>query len=120
MDDIFQILIFVAFAVLGILPQILKGKNKPESSSSSSEEDLEELYTEWTEEEKNISSVAIKQKSMPKSESIHPFSVSDKKDGIPCDSPAKTSGQPTKKVRLSSRTDARRAFIYSEIFNRKY
>ena len=54
MEDIFQILVFVVFAVLSFLPQVLKEKNKPVSSPHPArmEEDVEDwLSEEWKEKE---------------------------------------------------------------------
>ena len=43
MEDIFQILIFVAFAVLSLIPQLIKGKKEPKVPSGTSQEMLEEV-----------------------------------------------------------------------------
>lgn len=117
MEDIFQILIFVAFAVLSFLPQIQKGKNKPASSPLPDlmDEETEEFFPEAEEDEAAVSSVVqkpVQQKAPARTVSV----PSPKKKSEPS-VPAKPSAT---KVRLNSRAEARRAFIYSEIFNRKY
>ena len=50
MEDIFQILIFVAFAVLSFIPQLIKGKKEPKVPSGTSQEMLEEVFPEMNEE----------------------------------------------------------------------
>ena len=121
MEDIFQILIFVVFAVLSFLPQVLKEKNKPVSSPHPApmEEDVEDwLSEEWKEEETAISS--IEQEVDKKNEPVSPISAIVEKESLQSDEQKQSSSRTFKKVRLNSPAEARRAFIYSEIFNRKY
>ena len=101
MEDIFQILVFVAFAVLSFLPALNKGKkdsdSQPQPQPFLSEEELEEIKEKQELNrhillEENNEKVSFKEK------------------------PAEVD----KKIRLNSRSEAKRAFIYSEIFNRKY
>ena len=116
MEDIFQILIFVAFAVLSFVPQLRKGKTSaPDSRPFSPEEEAEE-YAEWeaVEQEETLSQPIVRREVKPRKEKPR---KKEMKSAAP--SP-KTQEADTKKIRLSSREEARRAFIYSEIFNRKY
>ena len=121
MEDIFQILIFVVFAVLSFLPQVLKEKKKPVSSPHPYpvEEDTEDwLSDEWKKDETVITPMA--QEAVIKNEPVSPVSVTVKKEPLQSNEQKKSTPQSSKKIRLNSHAEARRAFIYSEIFNRKY
>ncbi len=118
MEDIFQILIFVAFAAFGILQQVKKDKKE----TTSPHEVLEDMFPELDQEtempmaEPIMQQQPIRKKKKPQKKEIfqtieHP-SVPPKQSATP--------KQTDKKIRLSSKEEARRAFIYSEIFNRKY
>ncbi|MBE6281118.1 MAG: hypothetical protein E7095_03510 [Bacteroides sp.] len=119
MEDIFQILVFVAFAVLSFLPALNKGKKDSDSQSQPqpflSEEELEEVFPAWVEDEvpAQSSPQKIKEKQelnrqVLSEENCEKVSSKEKPAGV------------DKKIRLNSRSEAKRAFIYSEIFNRKY
>ena len=114
MEDIFQILIFVAFAVLSFIPQLIKGKKEPKVPSGTSQEMLEEVCPEiWMEEcqEKTI----IRESKPLKQERVQTVLKESSHASQPSSSPMKD-----KKIRLNNKEEAKRAFIYSEIFNRKY
>ena len=116
MEDIFQILIFVAFAAFGVIAQVRK--DKKEESTASPQEVLEDMFPELTlqgEGEAMAPSVPPptpvrrrKTKTPPPPPQAHPVQM-----------PTKPSKQE-QRVSIKNRKDARRAFIYSEIFNRKY
>lgn len=119
MEDIFQILVFVAFAVLSFLPALNKGKkdsdSQPQPQPFLSEEELEEVFPAWVEDEvpAQPSPQMIKEKremnrQVLSEENCEKVSSKEKPAGV------------DKKIRLNSRSEAKRAFIYSEIFNRKY
>ena len=121
MEDIFQILIFVAFAAFGVIAQVRK--DKKEESTASPQEVLEDMFPEL-EQETGMPMVepilqqpkARKKKKTPKKEKYQPL----EKPPVPSQ-PAKPLKQAdNRKIRLTSKEEARRAFIYSEIFNRKY
>ena len=121
MEDIFQILIFVAFAAFGVISQVRK--DKKEESTTSPQEVLEDMFPEL-EQETGMPMVepilqqpeARKKKKAPKKEK---FPIIEKVSTPPQSSKPITQTDD-KKIRLSSKEEARRAFIYSEIFNRKY
>lgn len=119
MEDIFQILIFVAFAAFGVIAQVRK--DKKEESTASPQEVLEDMFPELEQEtempmvEPMVQQPVIrKKKKTPKKEKAP---IIEKASTPP---PPKPLGQADKKIRLHSKEEARRAFIYSEIFNRKY
>lgn len=105
MEDIFQILIFVAFAALSFIPQLVKGKKETSHSPSSptffSEEVVEEIPD-------------MDEKKFVYSESVSPIMSESKGRKEECRQVYK------KKICLSKKEEAKKAFIYSEIFKRKY
>lgn len=106
MEDIFQILIFVAFVALSFIPQLVKGK-KEASHSSLPHTSLEEEEVEEIPDVKEYKFVQAKSATvvMPERE--------EKKDEY-------RQEVKKKKISLSKKEEARKAFIYSEIFKRKY
>ena len=116
MEDIFQILIFVAFAVLSFVPQLKKGKAPATESRPFSPEEEAEEYAEWeaVEKEEAFSQPVVRREVKLRKEKPR------KKEVKPAVPSSKIQATDTPKIRLSSREEARRAFIYSEIFNRKY
>lgn len=119
MEDIFQILIFVAFAAFGILQQVKK--DKKEASSTSPHEVLEDMFPELNQETEIPMAEPIMQQPIRKKgkkqkkeilQTMEHSSVPPKQSVTP--------KQTDKKIQLSSKEEAKRAFIYSEIFNRKY
>ena len=106
MEDIFQILIFVAFAVLSLVPKLVKGKKEASCSSFPQtligEENVEDVSDEDENKFAQIKSV--------------PFVMSERKE-------KKNEYRQEikkKKINLSKKEEAKKAFIYSEIFKRKY
>lgn len=116
MDEIFQILIFVGAMIFSVIIQSTK-KKKEETPSP--HEVLEEMFPDTVEfQEAMPIDVQLDQKpiSPPRRK---PFKTQIKSETV------KSTAFPTvtkkqSKVCLNSKEDARRAFIYSEIFNRKY
>lgn len=119
MEDIFQILIFVAFAAFGVISQIRK--DKKEESTASPQEVLEDMFPELEQETEMPMVDPMVQQPVIRKKKKTP-----KKEKAPIIEKVSTPPQPSKtiadnkKIRLSSKEEARRAFIYSEIFNRKY
>ena len=105
MEDIFQILIFVAFAALSFVPQLIKGKKEASHPSSPQtpigEEDVEEVFD--LDKDKFV-------RSRPMAPVIS--ETKEKKDEY--------RQVIKKKISLSKKEEAKKAFIYSEIFKRKY
>ena len=115
MEEIVQILIFVGAMVIAVIGQNAKNKKKP--ASASPQEVLEDIFPEilLQEEEKPVApsqqSARVRKKTSPRFSSVPPVEPKAQ----PKDSPEKK-----KKISLNRKEEARRAFIYSEIFNRKY
>lgn len=116
MEEIIQILIFVGAMVIAVVGQ--SAKNKKKETTASPQEVLEDVfpdidYQEKTEEAslvqpmrpiiKRTSIQAKKTKTVPESQRTIP-----------------TVPKQERKIRMNTRKEARRAFIHSEIFNRKY
>ena len=115
--DIIQVIIFIVIMIVAIVQQISKaGKEK---KTPSPKEVLAEMFPEIEQEsmgeELPVSPApAIRKSRSPRMQ--HQPMV--KKPTVP---PVKeTKGECRTPIKLSTREEARRAFIYSEIFNRKY
>lgn len=119
MEDIFQILFFVAFAVLGIVPQIVKRKKEKGAQPQpfSPEEEWEETFDNWEEKEIHPQPI-VKQAAKPQKRVFN--SVKTHPQSSQATTLQSSSSKSGKKIKLSSKKEAKRAFIYSEIFNRKY
>lgn len=117
MDEIIQILIFVGVMVVSVVIQSAKNKKKPKSVTP--QEVLEDMFPDLQEfqEEDSAEAEPVWPTVLPPKRK--PFKVKGKpeppKQAVSVPAPPKTD-----KIRLNSRKEARRAFIYSEIFNRKY
>lgn len=115
MEEIIQILIFVGAMVIAVVGQNAKNKKKP--TTASPQEVLEDMFPEIENQEE--------EKVMPQAQPVVPIrkKSSVKKQSIPQpQAPAQRReiSKPKKKIDLSHQAEAKRAFIYSEIFNRKY
>ena len=116
MEEIIQILIFVVAMVIAAIVKSTKSKEQP--TTPSTQDVLEEVFptTDCLNPEENDS----------QEESIRPIKVkkTSRKKQTPTVKPQETpSFAPQKQkasIKLSTREEARKAFIYSEIFNRKY
>lgn len=121
MEDIFQILVFVAFAVLSFLPALNKGKKdsdsqpQPQPQPFLSEKELEEVFPTWVEDE--VPAQPSPQMIKEKREMNRQVLSEENSEKV---SSKEKPAEVDKKIRLNSRSEAKRAFIYSEIFNRKY
>ena len=115
MEEIIQILVFVGAMVIAVIGQNAKNKKRPMTASP--QEVLEDMFPEITDqgEETVVSSpkpsAPIRRKTAIKSPSASSVKPSAQQKETP---------EKSKKISLSSREEARRAFIHSEIFNRKY
>ena len=115
MEEYIQILIFVGAMFIMIVQQSIKEKKKPKTSPFPEGEILEEVFPDLANNEE-IPQPQPSKKSSPKKKRPQPSAKPFKPVS---ETPAPSS--PSKgKIRLSSREEAKRAFIYSEIFNRKY
>ena len=117
MEEIIQILIFVGAMVIAVIGQNAKNKKKPMTASP--QEVLEDMFPEIEEPQETV---VVRPVSAPPSTERRktPFTPHP---NLRHKSPPTTPPAPTrqeKKISLSSKEEARRAFIYSEIFNRKY
>ena len=115
MEEIIQILIFVGAMVIAVIGQNAKNKKKPMTASP--KEVLEDMFPEITlqEEENAMPStrqpVPERKRTSVKKQPIPPPAAPERR---------KETSKQEKKISLSQKSEARRAFIYSEIFNRKY
>ena len=103
--EIVQVLIFMVIIAIAIVQQITKAKK--ETGTPSPREVLTDMFPtieETEEEEQTISPRPIKCTPRPIRKKNTRHTPSDEK----------------KRIALNTREEARRAFIYSEIFNRKY
>ncbi|MBQ8441768.1 MAG: hypothetical protein IJX29_00240 [Bacteroides sp.] len=116
MEEIIQILIFVGAMVIAVVGQNAKNKKKPMTASP--QETLEDMFPE----------IEIQGNEEVAPQPIPNPSLSKKKAVAKRQTPPRTNAPVTpitasrkeKKISLNTRQEARRAFIYSEIFNRKY
>ena len=107
--DIIQVIIFIIIIVAAIVQQISKtGKEKKTPSPKKVLADIfPEIEQENIEEDLPVSSVqTVRTQPMVKKPTDSPRKENKREDRTP--------------IRLSTKEEARRAFIYSEIFNRKY
>ncbi len=116
MEEFIQIIIFVGAMVIAVIGQNAKNKKKQESASP--QETLEDMFPEieFQGNEESVSQPIQKPISIRKK-------VSKKKQTLPQENiPIVPTPSPEKekKISINNRKEARRAFIYSEIFNRKY
>ena len=119
MEEIIQILIFVVAMVIAVVGQNAKSKKKPVQPSAG--EIWEDIFPdkENTQEPRHATS-----HQPPGHEPIaarRPFRTAKPDTGIDTTGKTlRTSPKPTRKIRIGTREEARRAFIHAEIFNRKY
>lgn len=116
MDEIVQILIFVGAMIFSVVIQTTK-KKKQETTSP--QEVLEDVFPDLTELQEVVPTDAQPVRKPVSPSPRKPFKTKIKSEA---NKPATPSALPKKqsKVHLNSKEEARRAFIYSEIFNRKY
>ena len=115
MEEIIQILIFVGAMIIAVIGQNAKKKKKPMVASP--KEVLEDIFPEI--EIKEETKVVSKSKQPIPSRNI---SSVKKKNMSQTHSliQRKETSNSGKKINLNQKSEAKRAFIYSEIFNRKF
>lgn len=119
MEEILQILKLVVPIVVIVIAVIEKSsKSKKQPATPSPEEVLKEAFpnTDYLQPEEKTPQVkpvrpAKTKRTSPK---VHTPHVE------PQQAPLVVPQKQTGKIKLSTRAEARKAFIYSEIFNRKY
>ena len=117
MDEIIQILVFAGAMIVSVVIQSAKNKKKPKTVSP--QEVLEDMFPDLKEfqEEASVEAEPVQPVVVPPKRK--PFKAKAKPE--PPEQAVSAPASPkTDKIRLNSRQEARRAFIYSEIFNRKY
>ena len=116
MEEIIQILIFVGAMAIAVVGQ--NAKNKKKSKTTSPQEVLEDMFPEI-----EVDQEAPIAEPQPTSKPKPVFKRKPHMASISPEPIQTTVSQPPKekeKISLNNRKEARRAFIYSEIFNRKY
>ena len=115
--DIIQVLIFIVIIVVAIVQQISKaGKEKKTPSPKEVLADMfPEIDHESMEEKVSVSPAPAVRK--PQSSRMQNQSIIRKAVAPPLAENKRENRTP---IKLSTKEEARRAFIYSEIFNRKY
>ena len=117
------------FVIMGISYARNAAKIKREASQTPpevfSEEfpqiDTQENFEESPQKTHNFFEVFGKQKSEQKRQNKKPAQPSRKSmENTPPSAPSHEEKQKEKLVRMKNKSEAKRAFIYSEIFNRKY
>ena len=115
MEEIAQIVIFIGAIAITIASQYTKKKQKPMAGSPG--EVLEEMFPEieFSQETTNV-----EPQPKPNRRKVStPKRTSPQVTPQPQD-PSPPAPQSSNRIRLNTRQEARRAFIHSEIFNRKY
>lgn len=108
--EVVQVLIFVAIVAVAIMKQLAKAKKEAEARSQSIPTPVEVEI----EEQPMISPAPVTRKPQ------RPASQKNQKATVTQVASKSELPQSQTKIKLSTREEARRAFIYSEIFNRKY
>ena len=121
MEDIIQILFYVAVVAIAIISRITNNKEKSETPLP--KEVLEDGFPEIEiEQEEPVymapSPEVIVQETVVPEQTFSPIEPTP--STIIPDMPSQAPQKPTRKVRINTREEARRAFIYSETFKRKY
>jgi len=106
MEDIIQVLFYVAIAVIAI---VSRTTNKEKPATPSPRKVLEEAFP----------NIETKQHTVAPEQTFHQTEPAPIRAAVP-DTPPQASRKPIQKVRINTRREARKAFIHSEIFNRKY
>ena len=113
MDEIIQILIFVGAMVIMVVQQNAKAKKKPQKASPVPEDVLEEVFPKLKMEN------PAPERPLKKEAKPRPKRQSAPKETVAPPPPSRPA-QASSRIKLSTREEAKRAFIHSEIFNRKY
>ena len=115
--DIIQVLIFIVIIVVAIVQQISKaGKEK---KTPSPKEVLTDMFPEIGEENirEELPVSPTRKVRKPQTHRMQHQPVVKQTPASPREEAKKEKRTP---IKLSTKEEARRAFIYSEIFNRKY
>ena len=123
MEDIIQILIFAGIMIFTAIGKSIKAGKKQETSSP--KEVLEDLFPDVMENPEEVEAVPVIPTPHPEpvtqqtkvTKEVHPISPVSPIISV---STMKKEKEIEKNIRFRTKQDARRAFIYSEIFNRKY
>lgn len=123
MEDIIQILIFAGIMIFTAIGKSIKAGKKQETSSP--KEVLEDLFPDVMENPEEVEAVPVIPTPHPEpvtqqtkvTKEVHPISPVSPIISV---STLKKEKEMDKDIRIRTKQDARRAFIYSEIFNRKY
>ena len=115
MEEFIQIIIFVGAMVIAVIGQNAKSKKKPMTASP--QEVLEDMFPEIE--------IQGEETHVPPSPQPAPIRKETTKKSSPTlvktsAAPRKESSRQERKISIDNREKAKRAFIYSEIFNRKY
>ena len=116
MEEYIQILIFVGAMIIMVVQQSIKEKKKPKTSPFPEGEILDEVFPNLTESEGFSPQQPLKKPAPAKKKKKHQTPIKPIETAPTVSVPSSTKG----KIRISNREEARRAFIHSEIFNRKY
>lgn len=115
--EIIQVIIFIVIIAVAIAQQILKASKKEKVTSP--KDVLADMFPEIEGEEQPVSPVPQMMRKPKSSRKQSQPTVTTKPNISP--QPEKENKKPSQApIKLSTREEARRAFIYSEIFNRKY
>ncbi|WP_455666297.1 hypothetical protein [Phocaeicola sp.] len=116
--EIIQVIIFIVIIAVAIAQQILKASKKEKVTSP--KDVLADMFPEIEGEEQPVSPVPqMMRKPKSSRKQSQPTAVTMKPNISP--QPEKENKKPSHApIKLSTREEARWAFIYSEIFNRKY
>ena len=115
MEEFIQIIIFVGAMVIAVIGQNAKSKKKPMDASP--QEVLEDMFPEIELQEDEAMTAPIPAPAPVRKKPRKETTPNVMKTPV---EPPKESPKKEQKISLNSREKARQAFIYSEIFNRKY
>jgi outer membrane biosynthesis protein TonB len=115
MEEFIQIIIFVGAMVIAVIGQNTKSKKKPMDASP--QEVLEDMFPEIELQEDEAMTAPTPAPAPVRKKPRKKTTPNVMKTPV---EPPKESSKKEQKISLNSREKARQAFIYSEIFNRKY
>lgn len=113
--DIIQVIIFIVIIAVAVIQQISKASKKEKVTSP--REVLADMFPEVEGEEQILSPAPATHKSKSSRKQNQPMAVPKQTVSSRTENKKQSNTAP---VKLSTKEEARRAFIYSEIFNRKY
>ena len=113
--DIIQIIIFIVIIAVAVIQQISKASKKEKVTSP--REVLADMFPEVEGEEQVLSPAPVRHKPKSPRKQNQPMAVPKQPVSLLTENKKQSNTIP---IKLSTKEEARRAFIYSEIFNRKY